>query len=72
MATGTATIVLLRLPVIANRILTAPPIPNRVLIAAAGREVQLTKANVLNPAEMAATGALEEKSSLSQAHMRVA
>ncbi len=72
MATGTTTIVLLRLPVIANRVLTVPPIPDLVLMAEAGRVVQVTKANVLNPTEMAATGVLEEKNRLIRAHMRIA
>ena len=42
----------------------AVPIPDRVLEAEAGRKVQGTEADVLNPAEMAATEALKEKSSL--------
>ncbi|MDO4840712.1 MAG: hypothetical protein Q3990_08610 [Desulfovibrionaceae bacterium] len=53
----------------AGLVLTANPIPGSVLATEAGLVVQGTKANVL-PAEMAATVALEENSSLIQAYMR--
>ena len=53
----------------ADPVLTENPVPDSVLATEAGLEVQGTKANVLNPAEMAATVTLEEKSSLIQAYM---
>ena len=56
----------------ADLVLTANPVPDSVLATEAGREVQGTKANVLNPAKMAATGVLKEKSSLIQAYMHIA
>ncbi len=54
-----------------DHVLAEALVAGLVLVAAAGREVRATKANVLNPAEMAAvaTGALEEKSSLIQVYM---
>ncbi len=51
-------------------VLMADPMADSVLAAEAGREVQGTRANVLNPAEMAATRGLNAKNNiLIQAHI---